>query len=272
MRQASTEPSTERTHGRFTRVTTPPEPPRSGPTEYRRSVTTPPESAVEPEAHPADEPVLIEPRWPVALVVSVFIAITIVLRVLQPHRESLGPHWLVPGIEIAMLVALLAADPAHVSRRRRWLRPISIGLVFALVVVALLSTAVLIRDLIIGGKVTDSATSLLASGALIWLGNSLVFGLLYWLLDSGGPLARYQREREFPDFAFTQQQSPELAPPGWRPQYVDYFILGLTTSTAFSPTDVLPMSQWAKLTMALQSLISLVVVGLVIARAVNIFS
>ena len=66
--------------------------------------------------------------------------------------------------------------------------------------------------------------------------------------------------------------SPELAPPDWRPMYVDYFILGVTTSTAFSPTDVLPVSAWAKLTMALQSLISLVVVGLVIARAVNIFS
>ena len=220
----------------------------------------------------ADELVAIEPRWPVALAVSFFIAITIGLRVLEPHRESLGPRWLVPGIEIAMFVALLAADPAHVSRRRSWLRPISIALIFSLVVVALISTSVLIRDLIIGGKVTESAGTLLSSGALIWLGNCLVFGLLYWLLDSGGPLARFRGEREYPDFAFTQQQSPELAPPNWRPQYVDYLILGLTTSTAFSPTDVLPMSQWAKLTMALQSLISLVVVGLVIARAVNIFS
>ena len=90
--------------------------------------------------------------------------------------------------------------------------------------------------------------------------------------DSGGPYARYMGEHPHPDFAFTQQQSPELAPPGWRPQYVDYLILGLTTSTAFSPTDVLPLSAWAKLTMALQSLISLTVVGLVIARAVNVFS
>lgn len=66
--------------------------------------------------------------------------------------------------------------------------------------------------------------------------------------------------------------SPELAPPGWRPRYVDYFVLGVTTSTAFSPTDVMPMTAWAKLTMALQSLISLTVIGLVIARAVNVFS
>jgi hypothetical protein len=138
--------------------------------------------------------------------------------------------------------------------------------------VTLLSTGVLISQLIRGGTVTNSASSLLTSGALIWLGNCLVFGLLYWLLDSGGPYARYVREREFPDFAFTQQQSPELAPPGWLPHYADYLILGLTTSTAFSPTDVLPLARWAKLTMGLQSLISLAVIGLVIARAVNVFS
>ena len=230
------------------------------------------ESSHPPGEQAEDEPPFTEQRWPVALAVSVYIGITIALRVAQPHREALGPPWLVPGIELAMLAALVAADPAHVEGRRRWLRPIAIALVFSLVVVALLSTGVLITDLIRGGKVTASASALLASGALIWLGNVLVFSLLYWLLDSGGPLARYRGERKYPDFAFSQQMSPELAPPDWRPQYVDYLILGLTTSTAFSPTDVMPLSRWAKLTMALQSLIALTVVGLVIARAVNVFS
>jgi hypothetical protein len=219
-----------------------------------------------------DDQVRFEPRWPVALTVSSFIAITIAIHLAVPKRQTLGPTWLVPGIEVAMLAALLLADPAHAVRRRRWLRPISIALVMALTAVALIATAALITELIRGGKVTESADSLLASGALIWLGNVLVFSLLYWLLDSGGPLARYQREREYPDFAFTQQMSPEFAPPGWLPHYVDYLILGLTTSTAFSPTDVMPVSHWAKLLMALQSIVSLVVVGLVIARAVNVFS
>jgi len=214
----------------------------------------------------------MEPRWPVALALGSYVALTIVLRVVEPHRESLGPHWLVPGIEVLLLLVLIAADPAHLEGRRRWLRPLSITLVSLLAVVAAVSTAVLISELIRGGEVTNSATSLLASGALIWLGNCLVFGLMYWLLDSGGPYARYAGEREYPDFAFTQQQSPELAPPGWKPQYVDYLILGLTTSTAFSPTDVLPLARWAKLTMGLQSLISLTVIGLVIARAVNVFA
>jgi hypothetical protein len=224
---------------------------------------------VEPEG---EERLILEPRWPIALTLGFFITMSIVLRVAAPHRSSLGPDWLVPGVEIGLLLVLLAADPARVSGRRRWLRRLAIALVILLAGGALASTVVLIDDLITGGAVTDSATDLLASGAVIWLGNVLVFSLFYWLLDSGGPLARHRGEHEYPDFAFTQQMSPELAPPGWRAQYVDYLILALTTSTAFSPTDVMPVAHWAKLTMALQSLISPTVVGLVIARAVNVFS
>ena len=228
-------------------------------------------SAAAPSTRPA-EPMFHEPRWPVALTLGAFIAISIVLRVAQPGRESLGPVWLVPAIEIGLFVVLVLADPASIEGRRRWLRPVSIALVGALTAVALVSTVVLVTDLIRGGEVTEEASSLLASGAVIWLGNALVFSLLYWLLDSGGPLARYHGEREFLDFAFTQHQAPELAPPGWRPLYVDYLVLGLTTNTAFSPTDVMPLARWAKLAMAVQSLIALTVVGLVIARAVNVFA
>ena len=184
----------------------------------------------------------------------------------------MGPHWLVPGLEIGLLIALIAADPAKVVGRARWLRPFAITLIVTLAMMAVLSDVTLIVHLVEGSKVTESASSLLASGALVWSGTALVFGLLYWELDSGGPLARYEGRRPFPDFAFTQHMSPELARPGWRPHYVDYLILGITTSTAFSPTDVMPMTAWAKLTMALQSLISLTVIGLVIARAVNVFA
>jgi hypothetical protein len=219
-----------------------------------------------------EERLILEPRWPIALALGFFIAVSIVLRVAVPERSSLGPDWLIPGIEIGLLVLLLLADPARIAGRRRWLRRLAIALVSLLGCAALTSTAKLIVDLVEGTKVTNSASDLLASGAVIWLGNVLVFSLFYWLLDSGGPLARYRAERKYPDFAFTQQLSPELAPPGWRAQYVDYLILALTTSTAFSPTDVMPVAHWAKLTMALQSLISLAVVGLVIARAVNVFS
>ena len=165
---------------------------------------------------------------------------------------------------------LATAHPGGAAEHRR-LRRIGLTVVGLLVVAALWATAVLVDDLVRGTGVSGSPSRLLASGAVVWLGNNLAFALLYWLMDGGGPVAR--RRRPIPiDFAFTQHMSPELAPPGWRPQYVDYLILGLTTSTAFSPTDVMPVAVWAKLTMALQSLISLALVGLVIARAVNVFS
>ena len=227
-----------------------------------------------PELNTTDErvPASLEPRWPIALAVGSYLCLMVVLRLLVPHGPSLGSRWLVPSIMAALLVTLIFADPAHLTKRARWLRRVASILLLALALAALVATIVLITDLVRGAKVVESATTLLASGALVWLGNCLVFGLLYWHFDSGGPLARYRGDRPYPDFAFTQQMSPEFAPPGWRPQYVDYFILGLTTSTAFSPTDVMPMAVWAKLTMALQSLISLAVVGLVIARAVNVFS
>jgi hypothetical protein len=224
-------------------------------------------AAPEPE-----ERVFLEPRWPIAATLGFFVAVSIVLRVAVPDRSSLGPVWLVPAVEVSLLLVLLAADPARVSGHRRWLRRLAIGLVSLLACAALASTVQLIADLVEGTKVTNSASALLASGALIWLGNVLVFSLFYWLLDSGGPLARYRGEHPYPDFAFTQHMSPELSPPGWRTQYADYLILALTTSTAFSPTDVMPMARWAKLTMSLQSMISLTVVGLVIARAVNVFA
>jgi hypothetical protein len=96
--------------------------------------------------------------------------------------------------------------------------------------------------------VTQSASKLLASGALIWLGNNLAFALLYWLMDSGGPLARARLETPV-DFAFTQHMSPELAPAGWRPVFLDYLHLGFTNATAFSPTDVMPLTLRAKYTM-----------------------
>jgi hypothetical protein len=223
-------------------------------------------------SRPDEEPIFVEARWPIVLAVGAYIALSVALRIAVPNRESLGSPWAVPAIEIALLVCLILADPAHIAGRRRWLRRISIALVLSLAAATLLATGILIRELILGGKVTNEAGSLLASGAVIWLGNVLVFSLVYWLLDSGGPLARYLGEHAYPDFAFSQQLSPELAPPGWRAKYVDYLILGLTTSTAFSPTDVMPMAAWAKLTMALQSIVSLIVVGLVIARAVNVFS
>jgi uncharacterized membrane protein len=152
------------------------------------------------------------------------------------------------------------------------LRRVSLVLLLTLAAGAAYLTVVLSVELIAGENVAASADDLLASGTLIWLGNNVVFALLYWHFDSGGALARLERPRQHPDFAFPQHQNPELAPPGWRPRFGDYLYLGLTNATAFSPTDVMPLARWAKITMALQSLISLVLFALVIATAVNVLS
>jgi len=140
------------------------------------------------------------------------------------------------------------------------------------VAAALWATVILISHLVAGDKLTEDGARLLASGGLVWLGNILAFGLLYWVLDSGGPRMRLRAGHPYPDFIFPQMQAPELAPPDWRPIFVDYLYLGFCTSTAFSPTDVIPLARWAKLAMAVQSAVSLAVIGLVIARAVNVFS
>jgi hypothetical protein len=129
----------------------------------------------------------------------------------------------------------------------------------------------LVADLIKGTGLTNHASELLATGAGVWLGNNLAFALLYWLMDGGGPIARLRRSSPV-DFAFTQQVNPHLAAPGWRPVFLDYLHLGFTNSTAFSPTDVMPLTLRAKYAMLVQSTVSLAVIGLVVARAVNAFS
>jgi len=129
----------------------------------------------------------------------------------------------------------------------------------------------LIRHLVAGDKVT--ARALLGAGAAIWFTNVIAFAMWYWELDRGGPARRAQGTADAPpDFVYPQMTSPELSPRGWAPAFVDYFYLSFTNATAFSPTDTMPMSRWAKLMMMVQSGISLVVVGLVIARAVNVLS
>jgi uncharacterized membrane protein len=212
-----------------------------------------------------------ESRIPPALALVAFMALNIGLRFWLPKGGAIRVWWLVPAVEATLLLALLAADPVSIARRTKWLRRVAVTLVVVLVLAALWATVLLVRDLIKGSGVSHSPTELLATGALVWLGNNLSFAMLYWLVDSGGPLAR-SRHRSPIDFAFTQQMSPELAPPGWRPVFLDYLHLGFTNATAFSPTDVMPLTHRAKYTMLVQSTVALALFGLIVARAVNAFT
>jgi hypothetical protein len=172
----------------------------------------------------------------------------------------------------ALLVAHTIADPGRIDRQSRATRAIGLGLVAVLVAGAATQAVVLIAELVGGNKALNSADALLSSGALVWLNTIIAFTFLYWEIDGGGPAARAHRGPRYPHFAFAQHVNPELAPAEWRPLFVDYLYLGMTNATAFSPTDVMPLRHWAKLTMGAQALISLIILGLVIARAVNILA
>jgi hypothetical protein len=173
-------------------------------------------------------------------------------------------------IEGILLVAVIVGDPGRIDRVSRRQHALTVVLIVSLLVNSLRATVQLTEQLVRGGSAANSAGILLAAGGLAWLANCIAFSLLYWELDSGGPAVRAHGLRELPDFAFFQQQSPEFAPPDWRPQFVDYLFLGFNTGTTFGPADTLPLVWWAKLTMMLQSSVSLILIGLVVARAVGI--
>jgi uncharacterized membrane protein len=219
---------------------------------------------------PSQSP-LGESRWPPAVALLVFIGLNLAIRLWLPGEGVAHLPWVLPAIEAVLLVALVVGNPSRLARRTRWAHRIAVTLVVVLVVAALLATGLLVYDLIRGRGVTNSPSELLASGALVWLGNNLSFAMLYWLIDSGGPIARAQDSTPV-DFAFTQQMSPELAPPGWRPVFLDYLHLGFTNATAFSPTDVMPLTLRAKYIMLVQSTVALALFGLIVARAVNAFT
>ena len=201
---------------------------------------------------------------------AVAVLTVIVLTLLLPHDLVTRPRWGVPLVEILLLVAVIIGDPGRIDRVSSRVRAMSITLISLLVATALWCTAQLIVELIQGGPATNSGGALLAAGGIVYVSNCLAFGLLYWELDSGGPATRAHGLPPHPDFAFPQQMNPELAPEHWRPRFVDYLYLGFTSATAFSPTDVMPLRTWNKLAMMAQSTISLVLLGLVIARAVNV--
>ena len=207
-----------------------------------------------------------EKRWPMALT----LVIATVLPFLLPPKFSLGPRWIIPAVEALLLVALVIADPGRIDRRSTLVRALSIGLVAILVAGAAGVTARLVVELIRGGPETNSPGQLLRVGSVVWIYVIITFSFLYWELDSRGPETRARTDPEFPDFAFPEHLNSHVARPGWRPEFFDYLYLGFTNATAFSPTDVMPLSRWAKLAMAVQATACLAVMGLVIARAVNI--
>ena len=207
-----------------------------------------------------------EARWPATAAVVV----AIVLQSLVPGRLTLvHPIWLLPTLEGLLLVALVVANPHRINRESQVIRVLSLILVAILSLANAFSVARLAVGLVQGTE-GENAGPLLITGGAIWLTNVIIFGLWYWEFDRGGPVARADATRTYPDFQFVQMTSPQLAPPSWEPMFGDYLYLSFTNAAAFSPTDVMPLTRWAKTAMTVQSAVSIVTVALVVARAVNI--
>lgn len=211
-----------------------------------------------------------ERRLPLTLALTLLVAMA--LPFLSPEKLSLGPKWLLVVLLGIFLIATLVAGPDLVKRQATVLRAMAIGVIVVLVVKDSWSTGTLLVDLIKGGPETNNPTKLLLTGGAVWVANNIVFAMLYWELDSGGPIERARHTVRYPDLAFPGQLAPDIVPPGWKPVFIDYLYLGFTNALAFSPTDVMPLAHWAKLTMALQSFISVAILSLVVARAVNILT
>lgn len=206
-----------------------------------------------------------EQRWPASLAV----AVAIVLQLLVDQYYAFRPYWLLPALGGVLLVAVTAANPSRVDRTDARIRGASIALIVVMSLANAGSAARLVIALI-SGTAGDDATPVLLSGAAVWLTNVLVFALWYWELDRGGPAARAHGVRPYPDLLFPQMTAKDMTPPDWEPRFMDYLYTSFTNATAFSPTDVMPLARWTKATMLVQSAVSLAVVALVIARAVNI--
>jgi hypothetical protein len=168
-----------------------------------------------------------------------------------------------------LFLVLVIANPTRIDRESRLLRIFGLALVAVVSVATAWSATLLVSELISGDW---KGILLLKYGGIIWLTNVLTFALWYWELDRGGPAARANARLSRPDFLFTAMTVPELVGADWEPTFVDYLYLSFTNAAAFSPTDTMPLSSWAKLSMLVQAAVSLATFGLIVARAVNVLA
>ena len=196
--------------------------------------------------------------------------VAICVQLALPVQLTISPHWLLPALELLLMASLLVADPhLRLERRTPQVRTLGLLLAGAVSVANGGSAVLLVRDLLHGDSAV-TARALLMAGAGVWLTNIIAFSLWYWEWDRGGPAARAMGTHVYPDLLFPQMQQQGIAPSDWEPQYPDYLFVAFTNATAFSPTDTMPLSRWAKLLMTMQSMVSLLTLALVIARAVNV--
>ena len=206
-----------------------------------------------------------DPVWHVQVVMLVLIA----LQLLLPDRFVFGVRWLLPAIEL-LLVLWLAATTPREKVFSSLTRRINVFLLIAVTGLAnVYAVAQVASHLLQQGKISDGR-ALILTAINIYLTNMVVFALLYWEMDGGGPGKRRTADVSERDFLFPQSQMSGMR--DWHPTFVDYVFVASTNATAFSPTDTMPLSRRSKMLMLIQALVSLIVVALVAARAVNILN
>ena len=226
----------------------------------------PPPLPIAQGRRPYPPPASPEPFWPA----QVAILGAIVLQIALPARLTVGPSWLVPGLEGVLLIGMFFATPKELEREHPRRRRLAIGLIAFVTAANIYSLGALTHYLLHHN--VGNGRQLIVSGTLIWLTNWLIFGLWYWELDRGGPGKRAAAHDTAPDFLFPQMADDTIEPRDWRPRFIDYLYTSLTNATAFSPTDTMPLSAMAKSVMGVQSIVSLVTIGLIVSRAVNILA
>jgi hypothetical protein len=205
-----------------------------------------------------------ESRW----WVSAALLVAVGMRFVLPSRFQLHPAYAVPITEVVLIVVITLSSPVRLSERSAKLRVAS-QIVLAFIALSNASSLVLLTAEITTGHHIAPA-NLLVGGGEIWLTNTIIFAVWYWEYDRGGPAARANGESDHhPDLLFPQMTDDTLAQ-NWEPIFADYLYVSFTNSSAFSPTDTMPLSRWVKALFAVQASVSLITVALVAARAVNI--
>jgi hypothetical protein len=206
-----------------------------------------------------------DPYWPAQLAVLATIALDLDL----PNKLTLHPAWVLPALEALLLAGLVATTPRGAQPLHPYRRFAAIGMIGLVSAANLLSLVLLTRYLLHSSNASDGRQLILA-GVEIWGTNILLFAVWYWELDRGGPQGRKLADGPPPDFLFPQMTEDRLGRWEWRAGFIDYLYVSFTNVSAFSPTDTMPLSPTAKMLMLSQSVIAIVTIGLVIARAVNI--
>lgn len=222
------------------------------------------EEAQAPPGRHYPPPGVVESVWPAQLTVLA----AIVLQLSLPERLTVGPTWLLPALEGALVLGLAMATPRELEQEHPLRRRAAVGLV-ALVSAANIYSLGALTHYLLHHNVRKGS-QLIVAGVLIWLTNFLIFALWYWELDRGGPGPRAAGHDGPPDFLFPQMTDDRIEPRDWRPKFIDYLYVSLTNAAAFSPTDTMPLTPMAKSIMGVQSIVSLVTIGLIVSRAVNI--